>query len=102
MNSRKTGLAYVLRPSSFGLAVMIVAVAFGGAVWLQASRQFPWHLFAAALLPALVIIIAAGGGPHEASGEAYVAPATFILGVVMWYVLIEVGRRLWERRHREP
>ena len=83
------------------LAVVIVGVAYGGASWLD-SAQFAWHVFAAPVLPALEIVVAAAGGPHEANGDAYLGPATFILAVVMWYVLIEAGRRWWERRHREP
>ena len=88
------------RLSSLALAVATVAVGMGGAIWLQESRQFPWHLFAAAVFPALMIVVAAGGGPHEANGEAYVGPATFVLAVVLWCLAIEAGRRWWERRHR--
>jgi hypothetical protein len=57
-------------------------------------------VFAAAVFPALVIVVAAGGGPHEASGEAYVGPATFILAVAMWWLVIEAARRWLECRHQ--
>ena len=79
------------------LAMAIVAVAMGGAAWLQDMRQFPWHVFIALVFPAMVLVDVAGGGPHEMNGEAWVGPATFILAVVMWCVVIEVGRRWWER-----
>ena len=94
----RTGVSKnLLRRSTLSLAVVIVAVGMGGAVWLQDMRQFPWHLFIALVFPAMVIVDVAGGGPHEISGEAWVGPATFIVAVVMWCVVIEVGRRWWER-----
>lgn len=87
----------LLRRSTLLLAVAIVAVAMGGAVWLQDMRHFPWHLFIALVFPAMVLVTVAGGGPHEMSGEPWVGPAIFIVAVVMWCVVIEVGRRWWER-----
>jgi hypothetical protein len=50
-------------------AVVIVAVALAGAIWLQDSQQFPWILFVALTFPALAIVVAAGGGPHAVSGS---------------------------------
>lgn len=88
----------LLRRSTLLFAVAIVSVGMGGAVWLQDMRHFPWHLFIALIFPAMVLVMLAGGGPHEMSGEPWVGPAMFILAVVMWCVVIEVGRRLWERR----
>ena len=87
----------LLRRSTLLLAMAIVAVAMGGATWLQDMHQFPWHVFMALVFPAMVLVDVAGGGPHEMNGEAWVGPATFILAVVMWCVVIEVGRRWWER-----
>ena len=85
------------RACSLLLAVVIVGVAMAGVIWLQASRQFPWHLFVALTFPALAIVVAAGGGPLEASGEAYVGPATFVIAILLWYALIEGGRSWWRR-----
>jgi hypothetical protein len=85
------------RPSTLLLAVAIVAIAMGGATWLQDMHQFPWHLFIALVFPAMMLVMVAGGGPHEMNGEAWVGPATFIVAVVMWCLVIEVGRRWWER-----
>lgn len=67
----------------------IVAVAMGGATWLQDMRQFPWHLFIALVFPAMVVVTVAGGGPHEINGEPWAGPATFIL-----VALIQVATRL--------
>lgn len=61
-------------------AVVIVAVALAGAIWLEDSQQFPWILFVALTFPALAIVDAAGGGPHAVSGEPYVGAATFFAG----------------------
>ena len=88
------------RASSLLLAVVIVAVAMAGGTWLQDYRQFPWILFMAVIYPALTIVDIAAGGPHESSGESYVWVATFLIATLMWYGLIEGGRRLWERRRR--
>jgi hypothetical protein len=87
----------LLRRSTLLLAVAIVAVGMAGATWLQDMRQFPWHLFIALVFPAMVLVMAAGGGPHEMSGDAWVSPAIFLLAIVMWCVVIEVARRWWER-----
>jgi len=87
----------LLRRSTLLLAVAIVAVGMGGAVWLQDMRQFPWHLFIALIFPAMVLVTVAGGGPHEMNGQPWVGPADFVLAVVMWCVVIEVARRRWER-----
>jgi hypothetical protein len=86
-----------LRRSTLLVAVAIVAIAMGGATWLQDMQQFPWHLFIALVFPAMVLVMVGGGGPHELNGVAWVGPAIFILAVVMWCVVIEVGRRWWER-----
>jgi hypothetical protein len=86
------------RARSLLFAVMIVAVAVAGATWLQDYRQFPWIVFMAVFFPAQTIVVIAAGGPHEASGETYVDVATFLLATLMWYGLIEAGRRLWERQ----
>ena len=88
------------RASSLLLAVVIVSVAVAGAIWLQDYRQFPWILFIALTFPAQLIVLIAAGGPHEASGESYLGVATFLIATLMWYGLIEAGRRLWERRRR--
>jgi peptidoglycan/LPS O-acetylase OafA/YrhL len=88
------------RLSSLLIGIAIVAIGMAGATWLQDTRQFPWHLFIAAVFPAIVLVAVAGGGPHEISGEAWVGPAIFILAVVMWWVVIEAGRQWRERQHR--
>jgi hypothetical protein len=77
---------------------VIVAVAMAGAWWLQYYRQFPWVVFFGVFFPAQWIVVMAAGGPHEASGETYVDVATFLIATLMWYGLIEAGRRLWERQ----
>ncbi len=84
------------------LAVVIVAVAMAGATWLQDMRPFPWIVFMASIFPALAIAVAAAGGPHEASGEPYVTAATFLIATLMWYALIEGGRRLAAAFTRSP
>lgn len=88
------------RLSSLLSGIAIVAIAMGGATWLQDTRQFPWHLFIGAVFPAIVLVTVAEGGPHEMSGQAWVGPAIFILAVVMWWLVIEAGRRWRERRHQ--
>jgi hypothetical protein len=88
------------RASSLLLAVVIVAVAMAGGTWLQDYRQFPWILFVAVTFPAQLVIFATAGSPHDLSGESWVWVATFLIATLMWYGLIEAGRRLWERRRR--
>ena len=79
-----------IKGTSLILAVIIVAVAMAGAVWLEDYRRFPWIVFIAVFFPAQWIVVMAAGGPHEASGETYVDVATFVLATLMWYGLIEV------------
>lgn len=89
-----------IKGTSLILAVMIVAVAMAGAVWLQDYRQFPWIVFMAVFFPAQWIVVMAAGGPHEASGQTYVDVATFLLATLMWYGLIEGARRWWPGRRK--
>ena len=81
-----------IRVRSLTWAVAIVALSMAGAIWLQDMRRFPWHLFISPIFPALVIVVAAAGGPHEASGSRLIAPAIFVLATLMWYAVIEVAR----------
>jgi hypothetical protein len=86
-----------IRGTSLIFAVVIVAVAMAGATWLQDYRQFPWVVFFGVFFPAQWIVVMAGGGPHEVNGESWVTVATFLLATLMWYGLIEGGRRWWRR-----
>ena len=87
-----------VRLGSLTWAVLIVAVSMAGAFWLQESRRFPWHVLIAPVFPALAIVIAAGGGPHEASGNRLIGPATFAVATLMWYGVIELARLVRARR----
>jgi hypothetical protein len=63
-------------------------------------------VFMAVFFPAQIIVVMAAGGPHETSGDTYVDVVTFLIATLMWYALIEGGRR-WRRRSahaslREP
>ena len=81
------------RTRSLLLAIVIVAVSMIGAVWLQESRRFPWHLFIGAFWSPLFLVT---GGPHGATfGPIATAALTFVLAVLMWWVLIEGVRLLW-------
>jgi len=87
-----------IRLRSLTWAVLIVAVSMAGAVWLQEMRRFPWHLFISPIFPAMAIVIAAAGGPHEASGNRLMGPAIFVVATLMWYGLIELVRVIRARR----
>ena len=89
-----------IRGTSLILAVMIVALAMAGAIWLQDYRQFPWIVFIALVFPAHLIVLIAAGGPHEANGEPYLGVAIFIIATMMWYGLFEGARRLLPGRRK--
>jgi hypothetical protein len=74
-------------------AIIIVAVAFTGGTWLSEGRQFPWHLFVAAIVVPLALVMDSQGR----GGGLYSNILIFVLGVLMWWVVIEGGRRLWRR-----
>ena len=86
-----------MRLGSLMWAVLIVVVSMAGATWLQESRRFPWHVLIAPIFPALATVIAAAGGPHEASGNRIISPATFTLATLMRYGLIELVRLIRSR-----
>ena len=48
-----------IRGTSLILAVMIVAGAVAGAIWLQDYRQFPWIVFIAVFFPAQIVVVMA-------------------------------------------
>jgi peptidoglycan/LPS O-acetylase OafA/YrhL len=79
-------------------AILIVAVSMAGAVWLQESQRFPYPLFVGPVLPAMVIVAVAAGGPHEASGKPLLGPAIFVVATLMWFGLIELVRLIRARR----
>jgi hypothetical protein len=87
-----------IKATSLVLAVVIVAVAMAGAVWLQDYRQFPWIVFMAVFFPAQWIVVMAAGGPIDAGGETYITVLTALLAILMWYALIEGARRWWPGR----
>jgi hypothetical protein len=76
-------------------ALVIVVVSTAGATWLQDYRQFPWIVFFSLFCPAEMIVIDAAGGPHEASGEMWLAVPIFLLATLMWYGLMEAARFVW-------
>ena len=90
------------RLSSLLSGIAIVAIGMAGATWLQDTRQFPWHLFMAAVFLAIVLVTVVGGGPHEMNGEAWVGPAIFILAVMMWWLVIEAGSVAGRAPTRRP
>jgi hypothetical protein len=44
-----------------------------------------------------MVLVMVGEADHKLNGVTWVGPAIFILAVVMWCVVIEVGRRWWEQ-----
>jgi hypothetical protein len=86
--------------SSFVVAVVIATVAMTGPEWTQEGRQFPWHVFVAALWIPLWIAISLQGGLHGFGGPGTDA-LIFVLVVVFWFLLSEGGRRWWKRQRRE-
>jgi hypothetical protein len=80
------------RTSSLLWAVMVVSVAWGGAVWLQAGQGFLWRLF---ILPiwSQVFAVAALEGHGAARPVTYVV--TLVVAVLIWWAFIDGGRRAW-------
>jgi hypothetical protein len=81
------------RTSSLLWAVMVVSVAWGGAVWLQAGQGFLWRLF---ILPIWSQIFAVGvlqGLRGAARPVTYVV--TLVVAVLIWWAFIDGGRRAW-------
>lgn len=86
-------------------AVLIASICVTGLIVFR--HQFgerPWFLVAIPIwLPLWVGIFLLGGwygGLHGVDGT-YLLPVVFVLAVLMWWGLIEGGRRLW-RRLRGP
>jgi hypothetical protein len=81
------------RTSSLLWAVMVVSVAWGGAVWLQAGQGFLWRLFILPIWSQIFAVAVLEGRHSAARSVAYVV--TFVVAVLIWWAFIEGGRRAW-------
>ncbi len=78
-------------------AVAIVSICLAGVfAFRQQPDGWPWLLFAIPIWWPLWGVIVISGGPHSGPA-AYELPLTFLLAVLMWWGIIEGGRRLWRR-----
>jgi hypothetical protein len=81
------------RTSSLLWAVMVVSVAWGGAVWLREGEGPLWRLF---ILPiwSEIFAVAVLQELHGAVRPVtYVV--TFVVAVLIWWAFIDGGRRAW-------
>ena len=89
---------------SLFVAFVIVTGSMAGALALrQPTAEWPWPKIAAPLIPAYYFVyVVIMGGPHGRSLQPYQeAAATFAVALVMWWLLAEGCRLLWNRiRHR--
>ena len=56
------------RTRSLLIAIVIVTVSMIGAVSLQESLRFQWHVFIVPIWSPIFLVIMLQGGPHGASG----------------------------------
>ena len=82
-------LAALLVASSFALGVLIGPRVGNSdaAIWLFLPC---W--------PALIPLLALGGGPHEVNGEPWLAPLAALFSVLLWWGVFYVGIRQFKLR----
>jgi hypothetical protein len=72
---------------------MLVSVAWGGAVWLQAGERVLWRLFILPIWSQIFAVAVLEERYGAARPVAYVV--TFVVAVLIWWAFIEGGRRAW-------
>ena len=89
---------------TFVAAVGLVSIGMVVAVVVEDVFHEPAGILAAPIMPAMVLLwFMFLGGPHGVSiGWYQQAAAIFVIGVAMWWAILEACRRLWNRLRPEP
>jgi hypothetical protein len=75
-------------------AITLVAVSIAG-THLTDQGKFLWRLFAIPVWPPMAFVLVSTGRFTEAATEPFYQLLAVALAVLMWWVIILVGRGLW-------